>query len=137
MTQYHRTYHTSSTIEEDQAASTTIAAAGCGSPSSLSSLTIADQVIVENKVPNLYEYWKSPTVKEEDLSKFHEARWLPDDLVCSPTSLDFLIIDRTIIVCFESYLMCGLGLPPSKFLVAILGYLGCELIYYNYRNETN
>jgi hypothetical protein len=25
--------------------------------------------------------------------------------------------------------MCGLDLPPSKFLVAILNYLGCELIH--------
>jgi hypothetical protein len=45
--------------------------------------------------------------------------------------LDFLTIDHTHIVCFESHLMGGLGLPASKFLVAILGYLGCELIHLN------
>jgi hypothetical protein len=27
--------------------------------------------------------------------------------------------------------MCGLGLSPSKFLVSILNYLGCELVHLN------
>jgi hypothetical protein len=47
---------------------------------------MADQVITENKVPNRYEYWKSPAVKEVDIRKLHEARWLPGDLVFSPTT---------------------------------------------------
>jgi hypothetical protein len=34
---------------------------------------MADQVIAESKAPNLYEYWKSSTVKEEDNSKFRDA----------------------------------------------------------------
>jgi hypothetical protein len=68
---------------------------------------------------------------------FHEAGWLPNDLVCSPTTLDFSMIDRTNIVYFESYPMCGLGLPPSKFLVAILGYLVCKLIIYTYIRMTH
>jgi hypothetical protein len=70
-------------------------------------------------------------VKEADISKFHEVIWLLGDLIGSPITLDFLTIDHTHIVCFESHLMCGLRLPPSKFLVAILGYLGCELIHLN------
>jgi hypothetical protein len=68
-------------------------------------------------VPNLYEYWKSPTVKEVDICKFHEARWLPGDLICSPTTLIFSMIDRMHIVCFESHLICGLDLLPNKLLV--------------------
>jgi hypothetical protein len=39
------------------------------------------------------------------------------------------MIDRTNIVCFESHLMCGLGLPPSKFLVSVLNYIECELVH--------
>jgi hypothetical protein len=70
-------------------------------------------------------------VTEANISKFHEVGWLPGDLVCSPISLDFSMMDRTNIVCFESHLMCCLSLPPSKFLVAILGYLGYELIHLN------
>jgi hypothetical protein len=92
---------------------TTTAIARCGSSSSQSSSTMADQVITKNKEPNLYEYWKSLTVKEADIHKFHEFGWLPGDLVCSPTTLDFITIDQTHIICFESHLICGLGLPPS------------------------
>jgi hypothetical protein len=35
----------------------------------------------------------------------------------------------TNIVCFKSHLMCGLGLPPSNFLIPIMKFLGCELIH--------
>jgi hypothetical protein len=86
-------------------------------------------MMAESKVPNLYEYWKSPTVGEDDISNFHVARWFPSDMVCSPTTLDFPTIDHTNIICFESHLMCVLILPRSKFLLAILNYLGYELIH--------
>jgi hypothetical protein len=36
---------------------------------------------------------------------------------------------HTNVVCFESPLMCRIGLPPSKFLVSILNYLGCESVH--------
>jgi hypothetical protein len=35
------------------------------------------------------------------------------------------------ILYFESHLLAGLGLPPSKFLVAIINYLGCSLVHFN------
>jgi hypothetical protein len=35
------------------------------------------------------------------------------------------------VVYFESHLIAGLGLPPSKFLVAIMNFLGCELVHFN------
>jgi hypothetical protein len=38
------------------------------------------------------------------------------------------MVDGTIVVCFESHLIAGLGLPLSKFLVLVMGFLGCELI---------
>jgi hypothetical protein len=43
--------------------------------------------------------------------------------------LDFSMINRTNIVYFESHLICGLGLPPIKFLVSVLNYIRCELIH--------
>jgi hypothetical protein len=58
-----------------------------------------------------------PTVTDKDITAYHAANWLPGVLLC------------TNIACFESHLMCGLGLPPSKFLVSILNYIGCELVY--------
>jgi hypothetical protein len=54
-------------------------------------------------------------VKEEDIRKFHEAGSLVSYLICSPTTLNFPTIDNVHIVCFESHLICGLGLLPNKF----------------------
>jgi hypothetical protein len=34
-------------------------------------------------------------------------------------------------LCFESHLIAGLGLRPSKFLVSIMNFLGCSLIHFN------
>jgi hypothetical protein len=130
MSKSHEADSSSSAAEDHQAAGVACAAAaGCGSPSSTSSPTKTDQVMAESKIPNLYEYWKAPTVDEDDISNFHTAGWLPGDLVCSPTSLEFKTIDRTNIAYFELHLMCSLRLPPSKFLITILNCLGCELIH--------
>jgi hypothetical protein len=86
MTQYHGSDRTSSVEGEDKALNATFATSRHDLSSSQSSLTMADQVIAENKVPNRYEYWKSRAVKEVDIRKLHEARWLPGDLVFSPTT---------------------------------------------------
>jgi hypothetical protein len=50
-------------------------------------------------------------------------------MICSTTTLDFPMIDLTNIVCFESHLMCGLDLPPSKLHVSILNFIYCELVH--------
>jgi hypothetical protein len=68
-------------------------------------------------------------VDDKDINNIHAAGWPPRDLVFSLTTLEFPMIDHTNIVCFESHWMCGLGLPLGKFIVAILNYLGCELIH--------
>jgi hypothetical protein len=68
-------------------------------------------------------------VDEKDITNFHDAGWLLGGLLCTPTTLEFPTIDHTNIICFESHLMCELSLPPSQFLVAILNYLGYELIH--------
>jgi hypothetical protein len=45
--------------------------------------------------------------------------------------VEYPTIDDNIVVCFESHLVVGLGLPPSKFLVAVMSHLGCELVHLN------
>jgi hypothetical protein len=40
-------------------------------------------------------------------------------------------VDNSTVVCFESHLITELGLLPSKFLVSILNFLGCELVHLN------
>jgi hypothetical protein len=41
------------------------------------------------------------------------------------------MVDGSTVVCFESHLFAGLGLPSSKFLVAIMNFLRCELVHLN------
>jgi hypothetical protein len=41
------------------------------------------------------------------------------------------MVDGSTMVCFESHLVAGLGLPPSKFLVAIMNFLRCKLVHLN------
>jgi hypothetical protein len=41
------------------------------------------------------------------------------------------MVDNSTVVCFESHLATGLGLPPSKFLVSILNFLMCALVHLN------
>jgi hypothetical protein len=97
--------------------------------SSTSSSTMADQAMVRKEIPSLCQYWKAPTVADKDIVAYHDAGWLSGVLVYTPTTLDFPTIDQTNIICFESHLMYRLGLPPSKFLVSVLNYIGCKLVH--------
>jgi hypothetical protein len=98
-------------------------------PSSTSSSTMDGQAMVKKQILSLYEFWKALTVTDEDITNFHAAGWLPGVLLCTPTTLDFPTVNCTNIVYFESHMMCGLYLPPSKFFVSVLNYLGCELVH--------
>jgi hypothetical protein len=110
--------HQTSLITGDAAASGSKAATGAereaASASSSSNMVI--QAMVKKKVPKLYEYWKAPMIMEKDLSSYHATGWRLGGKICSITDLDFPTVDRTNIVCFESHLMCGLGVPPRIFL---------------------
>jgi hypothetical protein len=44
---------------------------------------------------------------------------------------DVPTIHGSTVVCFESHLIAGLVLPPSKFLSAIMNFLVCELVHLN------
>jgi hypothetical protein len=133
--------HSTMTNKTDQISNTVGDAAASGSRSSataeskIASASSSSNVVVwtmaKKEVPKLFEYWKAPTIIEEDLTTYHVISWLPGVVLCSTTPLEFPTIDRTVIVCFESRLMCGLGLPLSKFLVSILNYLKCELVHLN------
>jgi hypothetical protein len=45
--------------------------------------------------------------------------------------VDVPTIDGSIMLCFKSHLTARLGLPPSKFLVSIMNFLGCSLMHFN------
>jgi hypothetical protein len=61
----------------------------------------------------------------------HSDGWLTNDLESSISEVNVPTVDGSPIVCFESHLVAGLGLPPIKFLVAIMNFLGCELVHFN------
>jgi hypothetical protein len=45
--------------------------------------------------------------------------------------VDVPAVHDSTIVYFESYLIAGLGHPPSKFLSSIMNFLECELVHIN------
>jgi hypothetical protein len=57
--------------------------------------------------------------------------WLPSNVISSIPKVDIATVEGSTIVCFEPHLVVGLGLPPNKFLVTIMGYLNCELFHLN------
>jgi hypothetical protein len=70
-------------------------------------------------------------ITEADHQAYHSAGWLTSDLESSVSEVDVPTVDGSTVVYFESHLVAGLGLPPSKFLVAIMNFLGCELVHFN------
>jgi hypothetical protein len=56
---------------------------------------------------------------------------LTGNVLSSIPEVDVPTVHDPSILCFESYLLAGLGLPPSKFLATIMNYLGCSLVHFN------
>jgi hypothetical protein len=93
-------------------------------PTTSSSPTIATTKISDRKVPEMSDFFKKTTVTEEEHQAYHRFGWLTDNLISKILEVDVSIVHDSTIVCFESYLIIGLGLPPSKFLSAIMNFLG-------------
>jgi hypothetical protein len=87
--------------------------------------------IADKTIPDMSDYWKKSTITEEDRKAYHFASWLGGGLESLVPGLDIPTVDGSTIVCFESHLIARLGLPPTKFLVAIMNFLGCELVHLN------
>jgi hypothetical protein len=45
--------------------------------------------------------------------------------------VDVPTVEGSTVLCFESQLAAGLGLPPNKFLSSIMNYLECSLVHHN------
>jgi hypothetical protein len=96
-----------------------------------SSLNVAAMKIAKKTTPEMVDYWKKTLVTESDRQSYHSFGWFNGGLESTARTVDFPTVDDTIVVCFESHLVAGLGLPPSKFLVAVMSHLGCELVHFN------
>jgi hypothetical protein len=100
-------------------------------PATSSSPTLAATKMADEKVPEMSDFFKKTTVTQEEREANHRFGWLTGSLISTIPEVDVPTVHDSTIVCFESYLVVGLGLPPSKFLSTIMNFYGCELVQFN------
>jgi hypothetical protein len=83
------------------------------------------------EIPKLTDFFKKMTMTEDDHQAYHNHGWLTGNLVSFIPEVDVPTVEGSTIICFESQLAAGVGLPPSKFLSSIMNYLGCSLVHLN------
>jgi hypothetical protein len=69
-----------------------------------------------NKTPpprSISDYWKKSTITKDDHFAYHATSWLSGELESIVPTMEYPMVDGTTVVCFESHLIAGLGLPPS------------------------
>jgi hypothetical protein len=96
-----------------------------------SSATVAAIKMADNQIPEISDYWKKSNVSDANCQAYHDFGWLMGNLISSILEVDIPTTHDSTVVCTSSHLVTGLGLPPSKFLVAIMNFLGCELVHFN------
>jgi hypothetical protein len=85
-----------------------------------SSSTHGATKMAEGEIPELTNFFKKTTVTENNRRAYHDHGWLTGNLVSFIPELDVPTIKGSIILCFESQLVAGVVLPPSKFLSTIM-----------------
>jgi hypothetical protein len=85
----------------------------------------------DGEISELVDFFKKIIVTEADRLAYHDLGWLYGNLISFIPEVDVPTIEGSIVICFECQLAAGLGLPPSKFLSSIMGYLGCSLVHLN------
>jgi hypothetical protein len=101
------------------------------SPAVSTSSNAAAAKIADKTILDMSAFWKKLIITEVDHQAYHSAGWLIDGLESSVSEVDVPTVDGSTMVYFESHLVAGLGLPPNKFLVVIMNFLGCELVHFN------
>jgi hypothetical protein len=87
--------------------------------------------MAEGEIPELTDFFKKTTVAEDDCRAYHDHGWLTGNLVSFIPEVDVPTVEGSTILCFESQMAAGLGLPPSKFLSSSMNYLECSLVHLN------
>jgi hypothetical protein len=100
-------------------------------PTVSSSSNAAAAKMVNKTTPSMSDYWKKSMITEADCLAYHATGGLGGGMEFHVPKVDIPTVDDSTVVSFESHLVAGLGLPPSKFLVAIMNFLGCELVHLN------
>jgi hypothetical protein len=88
-------------------------------------------MMVKGEIPKLIDFFKKTNASDEELQAYHSRGWLTGNVLSSIPEVDMPIVHGSSVLCFESHLLAGLGLPPSKFLAAIMNYFGCLLVHFN------
>jgi hypothetical protein len=96
-----------------------------------SSSNVAIVKMANKIIPEMSDYWKKSMITMADRLTYHFIGWLNSALESLVPKVDIPMVDGSTMVCFESHLVAGVGLPPSKFFVAIMNFLWCELVHPN------
>jgi hypothetical protein len=96
-----------------------------------SSSTHSAAKMADGEIPELTDFFKKMTTTEDDRQTYHDCGWLASNLISFIPEVNVPTVEGSTILCFESQLVVGLGLPPSKFLSSIMNYLGCSLVHLN------
>jgi hypothetical protein len=96
-----------------------------------SSSNVAATKMAKKAIPDMVDYWKKATVTKTSRHAYHSFGWLNGGLESTVPTVEYPTVDVTTVVCFESHLVAGLGVLPSKFLVAVMSHLHCELVHFN------
>jgi hypothetical protein len=91
-------------------------------PMASSSSNVATVKMAEKTTPEMVDYLKKMTVTEVDQHAYHSFGWLNGQLESTVPTVEYPTVDDTTMVCFESHLIAGLGLPPSKVPGAMMSW---------------
>jgi hypothetical protein len=96
-----------------------------------SSLTHGTYLMAMGEIPELTYFFKKKIVIEEERRAFHDRDWLSGNTISTIPEVDVPTVHGSTLLYFESHLLAGLGLSPSKFLATIMNYLCCSLVHFN------
>jgi hypothetical protein len=74
--------------------------------------------MVKGEIPELTDFFKKMTVTEDDHRAYHDRGWLTDNLVSFIPEVDVPTVEGSTILCFESQLAVGIGLPANSCLAS-------------------
>jgi hypothetical protein len=97
-------------------------------PVTSSSLTPAAAKMADGKIHEMLEFFKKTIVIDGERALIMT---LVDCLVSTIPEVEIPTVRDSTVICFESHLIAGLGLPPNMFLVTIMSNHGCGLVHFN------
>ncbi|TVU36168.1 hypothetical protein EJB05_18087, partial [Eragrostis curvula] len=82
------------------------------------------------KIPQSIDYWKPGEIDEKYILELRKTGWISDFIITKENKGDMCFsFDTTEIPVFESHMICGFNLPPSKFLERVCKFYKIELIH--------